>query len=438
MATTQDNRLMAIYTPLGKDYLLINRFTATEAVSELFTIEAELLHEETDPGYEPTIVDPKALLGKGVTIEVTSGDGAVRQFAGMVSRFSQGMRDVRFTAYYITIVPHVWLLTQRSQSRIFQQQSVPDILKKVLSEFDVKFEVQGTFDPRDYCVQYRETDWAFVSRLMEEEGIYYYFEHKDGKDKMIVANTPQSHPECLSKSQIKYHTIGEEEGFYGTISRFSNDYRVQTGKVALWDYNFQLPTTHLDTEKTSVHQFGDNQRLEVYEYPAGYARKYDGIDKGGGEQAGELNKVFQDRERTVNHRMQALDSRVTSAAANSDCCAVTPGYRFALANHPNSSLNGQYVITSATHEAEQNPSYVSNEGVTEPYTNSFNCIAYGSGAVPFRPLRTTPKPIIHGSQTAIVVGPAGEEIFTDKYGRVKVQFHWDRDGQTDASSSCWV
>jgi type VI secretion system secreted protein VgrG len=429
---------MKIATPLGKDYLLINRFTAKEGISELFTIDAELLHEEETAGYTPTQIDPKALLGKGVTIEVTSGDGATRQFAGMVSKFAQGIRDVRFTVYYITIVPHIWLLTQKSQSQIFQQMSVPDILKKVFKDFLVKFELQGTFEPRNYCVQYRETDWDFASRLMEEEGIYYYFKHADGKDQMIIANTPQSHPECPSKSQIKFHRVGEEEGFYGTISKFSNDYRVQTGKVALWDFNFQLPTTHLDTEKVSIHQYGDNQKLEMYDFPAGYARKYDGIEKGGSEQAGELNKVFQDREKTINEMMQALDSRVTSASAGSDCCAITSGYRFALSNHPNSSLNGQYVITSATHEAEQNPSYVSAEATPEPYTNNFSCIAYGSGAVPFRPLRKTAKPIIYGSQTAIVVGPAGEEIFTDKYGRVKVQFHWDRDGQVDASSSCWL
>lgn len=438
MATTQDGRIMRIITPLGKDYLLLNRFSASEGMSQLFKIEAELLHEETEAGSTPTIVDPKSLLGKGVTISIESLDGAKRDFSGMVNEFAQGMRDIRFTSYYITIVPHVWLLTQRTQSQIFQQISVPDILKKIFKDFDVKYELQGTFEPRNYCVQYRETDFDFVSRLMEEEGIYYYFEHSGGKDTMIIANTPQSNRDCPSKSQIKFHRIGEEEDFYGSISRFSNDYRIQTGKITLWDYNFQLPTSKLDTEKTSIHQFGDNQKLEMYEHPAGYGRKYDGIDKSGGEQSGELNKVFQDREKTINNRMEMMDSRVSTASGNSDCCALTAGYRFTLSGHPNESLNGQYVITSITHEAEQSPSYVSNEGVTDPYTNSFTCIPHGRGAVPYRPERKTPKPIIYGSQTAFVVGPSGEEIFTDKYGRVKVQFHWDRDGQVNASSSCWV
>lgn len=436
--TTQDGRIISIATPLGKDYLLLSKFSASEGLSQLFTIEAELLHEEDEAVYTPTVVDPHSLLGQGVTISVRSGDGATREFSGMVSEFSQGMRDIRFTAYYITIVPHVWLLTQKSQSRIFQQMTVPDILKKVFESFEVKYEIQGTFEPRNYCVQYRETDFDFASRLMEEEGIYYYFEHTGGKHKMVVANTAQSHQDCPSKSQIKYHRIGEEDYFYGSISRFSDEHHIQTGKVTLWDYNFQLPANRLDLEKTSIHSYGDSQKLEMYDFPGGYARKYDGIDSGGGEQAGELQKVFPDREKTVKNMMEMFDSRVNTASGNSDCCAITAGYRFALSNHPNDSLNKQYVITSVTHEAEQNPSYVSNEGVTDPYTNNFACISFGSGAPPFRPSQKTPKPSIQSSQTAFVVGPAGEEIFTDKYGRVKVQFHWDREGQVDAKSSCWV
>ncbi|MBK7708618.1 MAG: type VI secretion system tip protein VgrG [Acidobacteria bacterium] len=436
--TTQDNRLLSIATPLGKDYVLISKFTATEGISQLFRIEAELLHEENDVSFTPTKIDPQSLLGQGVTIRVTSNDGATRDFSGMVSEYAQGIRDVRFTVYHITIVPHIWILTQKSQSQIFQQMSVPDILQKMFKGFEVKFELQGTFEPRNYCVQYRETDFDFAARLMEEEGIFYYFEHSGGKDRMIIANTPQSNAECPSKSQVKYHRIGEEEYFYGSISRFASDYRVQTGKVTMWDHNFQLPSSHLDMEKTSIYQFGDSQKLEMYDFPAGYARKYDGIGPSGNEQAGELNKVFPDRERTLKNMMEMLDAGVYLAEGNSDCCAVTSGYRFTLSNHPNNEVNGQYIYTAVTHSAQQSPSYVSNEAVTDPYTNEFKCISYGSGAPPFRPKRSTPKPVIYGSQTAIVVGPSGEEIFTDKYGRVKVQFYWDRDGQVNESSSCWV
>ena len=136
--------------------------------------------------------------------------------------------------------------------------------------------------------------------------------------------------------------------------------------------------------------------------------------------------------------MESFDARVTTATGKSDCISITAGYRFTLSHHPNAEANKQYTILTATHEAEQNPSYVSNEGVPEPYTNSFTCILHGSGPPTFRPPRKTPKPIVQGSQTAIVVGPAGEEIFTDKFGRVKVQFNWDREGHVNEASSCWV
>src|SRR5215204_1852786 len=180
MATTQDGRLMSIATPLGKDFLLINRFTAHEGLSQLFSFDIELLHEENKVSFSPTNVDPHSLIGQGVTIFIEALDGSKREFTGMVNKFSQGNRDVRFSYYYISVVPHVWLLTQKSESRIFQQMSVPDILKKVFASFNVKYELQETYEPRNYCVQYRETDFDFASRLMEEEGIFYFFEHKDG------------------------------------------------------------------------------------------------------------------------------------------------------------------------------------------------------------------------------------------------------------------
>jgi type VI secretion system secreted protein VgrG len=439
MATTQDGRLMSIATPLGKDYLLINRFTAHEGLSQLFSFDIELLHEENEVSFSPTTVDPHSLIGQAVTIYIQAPDGSQREFTGMVNKFSQGNRDVRFSYYYISVVPHVWLLTQKSQSRIFQQISVPDILRKVFNSFQVKYELQETYEPRNYCVQYRETDFDFASRLMEEEGIFYFFEHKDGQHQMIIADTPQSHRDCPGKSTIPFFVnVGSNENFIGAVSTFLSDYKMQTGKVTLWDYNFQLPTNRLDLEQPSRFSFGDSQKLELYDYPGGYARKYDGIDKGGGEQSGELNKVFNDRQSTVKKMMESLDAQVTTATANSDCCSISAGYRFTLSNHPNAEANKMYTILTATHEAEQNPSYVSNEGATDPYTNSFTCILHGAGAPGFRPPRRTPKPIVQGSQTAVVVGPSGEEIFTDKYGRVKVQLHWDRDGQVNEASSCWV
>ena len=440
MATTQDNRLLAIYTPLGKDFLLLNRLSATEGLSKLFTFEVELLHEENEPGFNPTVVEATSIIGKAVTIKIDQRDGTVRELTGIVNRFSQGNRDVRFSYYYATIVPHVWILTQKSQSRIFQNLSVPDILKQVFTGFDVSWQIQGVTNKRNYCVQYRETDFDFACRLMEEEGIYYCFEHSDGKHKMVVANTPQSHQNCPSKNRIPYFldVTRQYEDFVTSINRWQTDYQLQTGKVTFWDHNFQLPTKKLDHQQTSMFSVGDNQKLELYDFPGGYARKYDGISSSGGEQSSELAQVDTDKQGSVKIMMQSLDAQYKVISGAGDCSAMTSGYRFELFNHPNNNSNGQYVITSITHEAEQNPTYVSNNQAENPYSNAFACIAHGNNAPPFRPPQKTPKPIVHGSQTAFVVGPVGEEIFTDKYGRVKVQLHWDRDGQVNANSSCWV
>jgi type VI secretion system secreted protein VgrG len=424
---------------LGKDFLLANRFIAHEGISQLFNYEIELLHEENETEYAATKVDPKQLLGQGITLTVTALDGSQREFSGIVTRFSQGNRDTRFSYYSMSVVPQVWLLTQKSQSRIFQQKSVPDILKTVFDGFRVKYELVRPYEPRNYCVQYRESDFDFASRVMEEEGIFYFFTHEDGKDQLVIADTPQSNRDCPSKSQIPFFTnVADAEELIGSVKTFLSDYKLQTGKVTLWDHNFQLPTSKLNNDKPSRFSFGDNQKLEMYDFPGGYARKYDGIDKGGGEQSGELNKIFSDRQATVATFMEALDAQVTKATGQSDCGSITAGYRFSLINHPDSDMNGMYTIVTATHEGEQSPSFLSTDVVQEPYLNSFTCISHGAGHPCFRPLHTTPKPTITGSQTAVVVGPGGDEIFTDKFGRVKVQFHWDRDGRMDAGSSCWM
>jgi type VI secretion system secreted protein VgrG len=208
--------------------------------------------------------------------------------------------------------------------------------------------------------------------------------------------------------------------------------------VTYWDYNFQLPTQKLDGSQPSRFNVGGNQMMEVYDFPGGYARKYDGIDKSGGEQSGNLQNISTDKENTLRVRMEALDAQFKVSKASSMCSTITAGHRFKLSNHPSSELNTQYVVVSATHEIEQTPDYVSEFEVARAYENAFTCIPHGAGAPAYRPPVKTPKPIIHGTQTAVVVGPAGEEIFTDKYGRVKVQFNWDREGQVDANSSCWI
>ncbi len=438
MATTQEDRLLKLQTPLGDDFLLIERMTATEGISQLYSIELELVHAEEEEGYVPTSVSNQQILGKGVSISIAQGDGTSRLFHGIVQQFFQGTRHVRFSFYRAVVVPQIWLLTQKRQSRIFQQKSVPDILEKVFEGFNVKFELQGAFEPRNYCVQYRESDWDFASRLMEEEGIFYFFEHSETQHQMIVANDPQSHRDCPTKSDIPYFHKVEAEDFVSAIHQWSRKSVYQTGKVTYWDHNFQLPGNKLDTQQPSRFNIADSSKLEVYDHPGGYARKYDGIDKSGGENAGNLQKVFTDKTKASQIAMEALDAQHEVGHGGGDCSAMIAGYRFKMTQHPDNQMNGQYVITTVSHHAVQVPSYVSDGSTDEPYRNTFTALKHGSGAPPFRPMKQTGKPIVHGSQTATVVGPNGEEIFTDKYGRVKVQFHWDREGKNDGDSSCWI
>lgn len=437
MATTQDNRLLKISTPLGKDFLLVNKLSASEGLSEMFSVDAELLHAEPSEGTEPTIVDATQILGQKVTVEIAQADGTSRYINGIVNRLSQGVRHVRFTFYNVTIVPEIWLLTQCFQSRIFQHKTVPQILEEVLEGFNFKIELQGDFKPRNYCAQYQETDWDFISRLMEEEGIFYFFEHSDGNHQMIIANDPRSHRDCPNKNEIPYFTRVEGDDLVSSILSWHKDYQLMTGKVTFWDYNFELPTQKLDAEQPSRFNIGGNGELEVYDFPGGYARKYDGIDKGGSERASDLNNIFDDKRATAERAMQALDARHETIRGISDCPSLTAGHLFRLTDHPSSAQNGQYLLTHVSHSAVQSPGYVS-DAPGSPYECSFSAIAHGAGKPPFRPMRSTAKPKIFGTQTATVVGPAGEEIFTDKYGRVKVQFNWDRTLKFDPDSSCWV
>lgn len=441
MPATQEGRLLSLTTPLPYDHLLIKRIRAFEGLSQLFRFELEMLHDDREEaGDEPTLIEPKELLGQKMTVAVQQADGAERFFNGICVQFTQGNRNESFSKYRAELVPQFWLLTQNSQSRIFQNISVPEILKKVLKGLEVTYEIQGNFEPRNYCVQYRESDFNFASRLMEEEGIYYYFEHTAESHKMIIANTPGSHRECPTKAQIPFvaDISVDQEEWSGSIRSWQAANNLRAGKFTLRDHNFELPDKNFETEKLSCFNIGGNHQLEIYDYPGGFAKRFDGIDAGGGERPGDLQKISQDGERTVGIRQQEIDVAYKSSPGTSDCCALTAGYRFQLTNHPNPADNRNHVLVSVRSEAVQSPGYISDDINSHPYMVSFSSIPQGEGQAPFRPLRRATKPVVYGSQTATVVGPAGEEIFTDKYGRVKVQFRWDREGQLNDGASCWI
>jgi len=436
--TVHKNRPMKLTTALGEDALILTRFSGHEGLSELFEYCLETLWEDRN---KPIAFEH--LLGQKATVEIAISSRP-RYFNGIVSRVTQGERDQEeFMHYGLQVVPQLWLLSRTAQSRIFQHLSVPQILQQVLAGMNVAYEIQGTFEPREYCVQYRETDFAFVSRLMEEEGIYYYFKHSNDGHKLVLANTPQSHVEIPYHPKVVYeemsgHTLDTERVF-----GWNKVQEIRSGKYVAWDSTFEMPGKHLEAEKTILetvtvgrtkHKLtaGGNSKLEIYDYPGEYAYRFDEIDRGGGEQPGELVKIFTDNERTVAIRMQqeALPSLVIHGRAGH--AGFTAGHTFDLAGH--FSDDGKYVLTRVEHEGEQ-AIKVDSAKKGFQYENQFSCIPV---ALPFRPMRMTPVPKVQGVQTAVVVGPPDEEIFTDKYGRVKVQFPWDREGKSDANSSCWL
>ncbi len=439
-AYTQSNSPVRVTTPLGADAVLLLGLRGTESISELFSFELELIAPEDTP------VDFSAILGQPALVELDLPDGGgTRYFHGLISRFSQGRADSRFIHYRAEMVPILWLLTRRIQSRIFQHLTVKQILTTVLDGIPQKWSTMGNFAERDYCTQYRESDYAFAKRLMEEEGIYYYFQHTADGHTLVLADTPQGHADIPGPADLIFRQAedGETPDPF-TVNGWVKSQEIRTGKFTLWDHNFELPHEHLDAEKeiapdvtvgTVTHKLnvGPTAQLESYSYPGGYADWFDGIDRGGSEQASDLQHVFEQNSRLVGMRAQEEAASAVRIEGESDCGNLTSGHGFSLAEHTDG--DGDYILLSVTHDLTTSGNYTSGDSVELTYSNEFECLP---AALAYRPERKTPRPTVQGTQTAIVVGPTGEEIFTDKYGRVKVQFHWDRAGKHDADSSCWV
>lgn len=445
---TQSGRRMAMTTPLDGDKLLIQALRGEEAVSALFNFTVDAIAKVDD------VVEFEKLLGEGVTVKLfADAAGTVaRHFHGHVRCITQGESDSKHTRYSLEIVPKVWMLTKKSQSRIFQQITVIDILKKVLTGFDINVDADASrLEPRDYCVQYRETDWNFASRLMEEEGFYYYFEFADGSHKLVIT----SHGKAKNvpfNANITYKNVqhggAQNESF---IYKFSKSQEMTAGKVLLWDHCFEDPPKRYESPENVpataalgqvTHKLNvNNSTLESYDYPGEFAQRFDGVSPGGGDRAADIAKIQPDGARTVKIRMQSEAATAVWADGASTVGQLTPGHKFTLATQASDELTkhlkapGDYMILSVTHTARMQDSFQSGGTTPFIYQNTFEVVA---NSVAYRPPRYTYKPVVPGTQTATVVGPAGQEIFTDKYGRVKVKFHWDRKDSKDASNSCWI
>jgi type VI secretion system secreted protein VgrG len=435
---TQANRPLTIKTPLGQDVLLPTRFRGCETISQLFDFRVHLLTEAANE------IQFDQILGQNVTVELRLNNQEKRYFNGLVKRFSQGGRDETFVHFRAEIVPQLWLLTKKVRSRIFQHLSVPDILRQLFAGLDVTYELSATYYQRDYCVQYRETDFNFASRLMEEEGIYYFFKHSDGSHQLVVADVPTQHPTVAGQSSVIYDEVsgGGREDL--RITAWEKSQELRSGQYTLWDHCFELPGNNLEMKKKTLdsvavgkvtHKLsvGGNDKLEIYDYPGAYAQRFDGIDRNGAARSQDLQDILPDSERTVKVRMEEEAAASLEIQGGSNCGQFVAGHQFTLKRHFDG--DGQYVLTRIEHDAHLDGDYRSSQAPAFTYENRFTCIP---GALPYRPPRMARRPLIAGIQTATVVGPQGEEIFCDKYGRVKVQFHWDREGKKDPDSSCWL
>jgi type VI secretion system secreted protein VgrG len=393
---TQDTLHLKVTTPLGQNKLLLKSLSGEEQVSGLFHFRLEMVSEDQK-------LDFSAIVGKSVTVTLLLNDGGKHYINGIVGRFMQEDSNTRLTTYYADIHPWLWLLTMTRDCAIFQNQTAPQIIKAVfdgLGFSDYRDDLKGTYPSLDYCVQYDESAFNFVSRLMEDAGIFYFFEHTDGKHTLVMGDDADAHKPCPGLTAARYRQSSVQYTDDHAVTRCTIEEQVVTGKFAHDDFNFETPSTDLKVEAT-----GTGSEMRIYEYPGGF------LTKDAGEQR-------------ANIRLEACEQPAKTLRGEGYVRAFTAGYKFDFKNHYRADANKTYVLRWVSHAATQ-----------ESYTNSFEAFPVDT---PFRPQRVTPKPVIIGTQTAIVVGKSGEEIWTDKYGRIKVQFHWDQKGKNDENSSCWI
>jgi type VI secretion system secreted protein VgrG len=392
------------------------QFEGHEGMSQLFEFEVAFA--------SAIDFDFASIVRKGATLTVEVGDDDTsRLIKGIVSRAEQTNVGRKSSEYRLTLVPHAWLLLHRMDCRIFQTMTVPQIVEAVLkgaglsSGDDYKLSLRQTYVVRDYCVQYRESDWDFVSRLLEEEGIYYFIDTT--KDVLVFGDDTGGYPPIAGKATLDFRpgagALGGTTAPGDHVLTFQFAEHVRSGKTTLRDWNFLKPALSLEASKVA----SVNDDLELYDFPGEYQAKADG-------------------DTIAQTRLQEQGAGVAVGGGDSTCSRLAPGNTFTLAEHDRESFNANYVVTRVSHRGTnaEAQKLADGEGPEEVvYNNQFEVIP---ASTLFRPPRVTRRPHIHGVQTAQVVGPAGEEIYVDENCRVKVQFHWDRKGALDDKSSCWV
>jgi type VI secretion system secreted protein VgrG len=389
--------------------LRVTQFSGHEGLSELFRFDVQLYCEDGAIAFDDVVGRPACL---------TIADAANPRFVhGIVARFEQGEMGKKLTPYHITLVPRAHHLELRSDQRIFQELTAPEIVKKVLEGAgltagdDFRISLQRAYVKRTYCVQYAETDWAFVSRLLEEEGIFYFFEHEAAKHVLVLADTPAAYAPIAGDATVPFRP--EEGALRGgeDVNHFRYAEGMRSGKVTLRDYNFEKPSLLLEGE-AAADRYGD---LEVYGYPGDFDAAAAGSS-------------------TAKVRLEERQAMRRLGEGGGSCARLVPGFTFSLSEHAREAFNRKWLVLGVSHEGVEAHAFGADDQPPR-YDNRFRVVP---SDVAFRPPCVTPKPSVRGVQSAIVVGPAGEEIHTDAYGRVKVQFLWDRLGKKDDKSSCWM
>jgi type VI secretion system secreted protein VgrG len=400
---------------LAADTLTFVSMVGTEALGHCFEYTVDVLSSEAS-------LAAADVVKQNVTVHQDLNNDSVRHFNGLVSAFEYRGTDRDGARYRLIVRPWLWFLSRGSGCRIFQNLSVVGILNKIFDEYgfsgnaDVS-NLQKTYAPREFVVQYRETDLNFVSRLMESEGIYYFFRHADGAHTLVLVDSPVTHTTTPGYETIPFRVMDvHREALMEYVSEWNVALETQPGRYSQADFDFTKPNTRLYST-TSNPQDCDLDQYEVYEYPGGFATNA----------VGDAYSVV---------RLEELQVRYNDAFGETNARGVSVGSLFSLVDHPRDDLDVQYLVTS-TRIHVRGPAVSSTS--TAAAEESFSCsVAAIDPNAPYRPAATAMKPVVRGPQTAIVVGPRGEEIWTDQYGRVKIQFHWDRIGKSDANSSCWV
>lgn len=418
----QTGRLISLSTPLGEDVLLLTGFTGHEAISRLFEFHLTALSEETS-------IDFTKIIGQSVTINVTQYDDSLRYFNGIVGHFAFTGRDGDTSRYELRVVPRLWTLTRYADCRIFHNMRAADIIQQVLSERGIDFEaaLTGNYKALEYCVQYRETDFNFISRLMEQFGIFYFFQHENGQHTMKLADSASAHQPCPGQNSAGYNLASGGLDAEDVVNSWTMGQELRSGKYSLTDYNFTTSASDISASESTIYSVAGNDSQEMFDYPGLYGTSSDG-------------------QNMAKLRMQEEEAAHKAGYGSSVCRAFTTGYKFNLKDHPLREMNATYVLTEIQHVASIGGTYrTDGQAGADSYSNHFSCIP---ADLLFRPPRVTAKPFVQGPQTAKVVGKSadqdeaddqetggdGEEIWVDKWGRVLVHFPWDRKKAT----SCWM